>query len=278
MDELKQAQKDFLTGFYSREHLISSLLKRIIDVNLHNGKFSVLLVDIDHLKKINSKYGHLWGDEILKYVASTLRLVLGDKGLIFRYGGDEFVVLFSTSEPSQAFSLARQFNTVMKKRPFLFNGHLFKITVSCGLVTYPGDAQGAEDLLEVADKALYFSKRYGRNTTTRASKIGVQKFKIISTVFLEVFFIAALVFFLNIYFLRSNLRNILESSVRGLLPLGAKADTSIVLKSGDVIFGHIVSEDYDSIVVRVSFDQGSCKMDIKKSLIQSLKSTRSKSK
>ena len=199
MDELNDSQKDFLTGFYTREHLISTLLKRAIDANLHKEKFSILLVDIDHFKKINDKYGHLWGDEFLKYVASTLRLTLEDKGLIFRYGGDEFVVLFSTPDSKQAFMLAKQFNVVMRRRPFLFNGRLFKITISCGLATYPDDAQGAEELLKESDKALYFSKRYGRNTTTQAGKIGIQKFKIISVVFLEVFFIASIVFLVKTY-------------------------------------------------------------------------------
>ena len=80
MDDLSHAQKDFLTGFYTREHLASTLLKGIIDANLHNEKFSILLIDIDNFKKINDKYGHLWGDEFLKYVSSTLRLTLQNKG------------------------------------------------------------------------------------------------------------------------------------------------------------------------------------------------------
>lgn len=191
MDELKESQRDFLTGFYTREHLISTLLKRIIDAKMHGAKFSILLIDIDHFKNINDKYGHLWGDEFLRFVSSTLRLTLEDKGLIFRYGGDEFVVIFSTPDIKQAFLLAKQFNMVMRNRPFLFNGRLFKITISCGLATYPDDAQGAEELLKVADKALYFSKRYGRNVTTRAGRIKAQRFKIVFVVLLEICLIAA---------------------------------------------------------------------------------------
>ena len=272
MEDLQQSQKDFLTGFYTREHLISTLLKRIIDANLHNEKLSILLIDIDHFKRINDKYGHLWGDEFLKYVASTLRLTLEDKGLIFRYGGDEFVVLFSSPDPKQTFLLAKRFNVVMRNRPFLFNGRLFKITISCGLSTYPDDAQGAEELLKEADQALYFSKRYGRNTTTRAGKIGLQKFKIISTVFLEVFFILAILFSLNIYVFNSRFQRILNRlPIRKLLPLGIRSDTTIVLKSGDVIFGRIISEDQDKLVVSVSLGQGSCTMNIEKNLIESIK-------
>lgn len=273
MDDLANTQKDFLTGFYTREHLISALLKRIVDANLHNEKFSILLVDIDHFKKINDKYGHLWGDEFLKYIGSTLRLTLEEKGLIFRYGGDEFVVLFATADPRQAFLLAKQFNIVMRSRPFLFNGRLFRITLSCGLATYPDDAQGAEDLLQVADKALYFSKRYGRNTTTRAGKMGLQKFKIISVVFLEVFFIAALAFFINTYLFKGFLPRALgRLPIRSLLPLGVKADTTIILKTGDVISGRIISENQDEILVEVSLEQGRCTMNIEKALIQNIRS------
>ena len=277
MDDLSKTQKDFLTGFYTRDHLVSTLLKRIIDANLHSEKFSILLVDIDHFKKINDKYGHLWGDEFLKYISSTLRLTLQDKGSIFRYGGDEFVVLFAGADPRQAFLLAKQFNIVMRSRPFLFNGRLFKITLSCGLATYPDDAKGAENLLAAADKALYFSKSYGRNTTTRAGKIRLQKLKIISMVFLEVFCLAALVFFVNTYLFKGFLPKALSKlPIRRLLPLGVKADTTIILKTGDVILGRVISEEKDKLLIEISLEQGRCTMNIEKALIQSIKHTKNK--
>ena len=277
MKELNGTQKDFLTGFYTRDHLISSLLKRIIEANLRKEQFSILLIDIDHFKKINDKYGHLWGDEFLKYISSTLRLTLQDKGFIFRYGGDEFVVLFSSPDPKEAFLLAKQFNLVMRSRPFLFNGHLFRITLSCGLATYPDDAKGADDLLKLADKALYFSKRFGRNTTTRVGKMGWRRFKIILVVVLEVFFIMTAVSLLNTYFFKgSPIKAIKRLWFRRILPVGLKADTTIVLKSGEVILGSIISEDQDKLVVELALGQGSCTMNIEKSLIQDI--TRSENK
>ena len=279
MEELNGAQKDFLTGFYTRDHLISSLLKRIIEANLRKEQFSILLIDIDHFKKINDKYGHLWGDEFLKYISSTLRLTLQDKGFIFRYGGDEFVVLFSSPDPREAFLLAKQFNLVMRSRPFLFKGRLFKITLSCGLATYPDDAKGADDLLKLADKALYFSKRFGRNTTTRAGKMGWRRFKIISVVVLEIFFIMAAVSSLNTYFFKgSPIRAIKRLWFGRILPVGLKADTTIVLKSGEVILGSIISEDRDKLVVEVVLGQGSCTMNIEKSLIQDIIRSENKKK
>ncbi len=279
MDEWEQSQKDFLTGFYTREHLISALLKKIIDAKVHNEKFSIFLVDIDHFKRINDKYGHLWGDEFLKYVGSTLRLTLEEKGSIFRYGGDEFVVLFSSSDPKAAYALARQFNTVMSNRPFLFNSRLFRITISCGLATYPDDAKGAEDLLKAADNALYFSKRYGRNTTTRFSKIPLQKFKMITIIWLEALLLAALVFFLKTQFFKESPKQMFERLlITRVFPLGVKAETAIVLHSGDVILGRIISEDNNRFVVSVALGRGTATMTIEKNLVKSVVNTKNGTK
>ena len=271
MDGLKDTQKDFLTGFYTREHLTSELDRRITDANIHNEKFSILLIDIDHFKKINDKHGHLWGDEFLKFIGSTLRLTLEDKGLIFRYGGDEFVVLFSTTDPKQAFLLAKQFNLVVRNRPFLFNGHLFKITISCGLATFPKNGTTPEALMENADKALYFSKRFGRNTTTQAGKIGFYKIRIALVVLLEICFIAGLAFFAHSYFFKDSFQRFLAKlPVKRIISTGVAADTTVVLKSGQVISGKIVDEDQKKLVMEVSLGRGSCTMNIEKGLIQSI--------
>jgi len=250
MDKLDQVQKDVMTGAYTREQLFPVLKKRIINANLHNEKLSILLVDIDHFKEINDKYGHLWGDEFLKYVASTLRLSLEGKGLIFRYGGDEFVVLFSTPDPKQAFLLAMQFNVLLKEHPFLFSGRLFNVTLSCGLATYPEDAQRAEDLVKAADKALYFSKRLGRNTTTRAGKIGVYRFRIISVWVLKASLIAALLFFLTVYVFRDGVqKSIKKLIVDNLFSFACKRDAKVVLENGTAVKGRIIAEDEDKLVI-----------------------------
>jgi len=271
MDGLEEAQKDFLTGFYNREYLISTLLKRIIDAKLRKEKLSILLIDIDHFKRINDKHGHLWGDEFLKYVASTLRLTLENKGLIFRYGGDEFVVIFSTSSPKEAYLLARQFNLVMKNRPFLFNGRLFKITISCGLATCPDDASSAEALLKAADQALYFSKRFGRNTTTCVSRIKLQRFKMAIVVLLELSLIFGLGLLVHRYVYKGLFGKTLKSfAISRLLPVKVKADTKIVLRSGDVVLGRVISEDQEKLVVEVSLGQGSCTMNVEKAQVQDI--------
>ena len=97
--------------------------------------------------------------------------------------------------------------------------------------------------------------------------------------FLEVLFIAALIFFINTYLFKGFLPKTLSRlSIRRLLPVGIKADTTIILKSGDVILGRIVAEDEDKLVVEVSLEQGRCTMNIEKALIQSIRRTKNRNK
>jgi diguanylate cyclase (GGDEF)-like protein len=256
MDDLDQFQKDVMTGAYNRGELFPVLKKRIIDAKLHNEKLSILLVDIDHFKRINDKYGHLWGDEFLKYVANTLHQTIADKGLTFRYGGDEFVILFSNSDPRESFLLAQQFNQSMKKHPFLFKGRLFNMKVSCGLATYPDDARESEVLLKAADKALYFSKRHRRSITVRAGKIGLYRFKMVAGLLLKSFLAGTLAFFLSSYFLRTEVRaSIRKTMVSRLLSAFSKTDARVILKDGGAIKGRIIAEDTKSLVIAVPLDK-----------------------
>jgi len=92
----------------------------------------------------------------------------------------------------------------MRNRPFLFNGRLFKITISCGLATYPDNAQGAEELLKVADKALYFSKRFGRNTIPGQATSGC-KTKDGCSSYLGIYLYCIVGIFVNNYFVKNYL-------------------------------------------------------------------------
>lgn len=273
-DNLSQAQKDFLTGFFNRELLSPTLERKVMEAKLHNQKFSILLIDIDHFKKINDKYGHLWGDEFLKYVASTLRLTLSDKGVIFRYGGDEFVVVFKEADPKKVLVLAKMFNLVMRNRPFLFNGHLFKITLSCGMATYPDDAKDAEGLVKIADKAMYISKRSGRNMTVRANRIGIQRLKKLGTLLTQIIVVLAVWCVIGGYFFKDKIKAYLPDfskiSLKRIIPARFNADTKIVLQSGEVVVGRAVAEDDKTIVVEISMGQGTGQVPIEKRKILSI--------
>ena len=168
---LKQAQKDFLTGFYSKGPLKPFLSKLIDDGLLSQNKFSLAVLDLDRFKKFNDKFGHLFGDEVLKYAAGTMRLTFHESPhSFFRFGGDEFIGVFPDKSPSELLHLVRKCNYNLYHRPFLFQGRLYRISLSCGVAGFPGDAKSSEELIDKADKAMYVAKRYGRSRVALAGK------------------------------------------------------------------------------------------------------------
>lgn len=163
MHELIDATKDYLTHCYTRESLNPFLGKMEADYRLNHIPFSVLIIDVDHFKFFNDKYGHLCGDEVLKYFSSSIRLDLeSEMNMPFRFGGDEFIVVFPGKTARETRRLAERLKKNIKMRPCLYKGKNIKMGFSGGITCYPGDANSVEELLERADEALYYSKNSGR--------------------------------------------------------------------------------------------------------------------
>ena len=147
--------KDFLTNCYAREGLIPYLKKMEEEYLTNKRPFSVLIMDVDHFKSFNDKYGHLYGDEVLKYFSSSMRLDLEDEeNAAFRFGGDEFVTVFPNKAPGDAYRLASRLRKNIRTRSCLIKGRQISITFSGGISGYPTDANTIEDILDKADKAL----------------------------------------------------------------------------------------------------------------------------
>lgn len=131
---------------------------------------SLLMVDIDNFKKINDNYGHLFGDRVICMVADILKANVKGKDLAARYGGEEFVVLLPETPEDGARALAEKIRTTIaagRIRRQDSNQTLSKITVSLGVSTYQ-QGESANEFFDRADKALYVSKREGRNRVTVA--------------------------------------------------------------------------------------------------------------
>jgi diguanylate cyclase (GGDEF)-like protein len=244
--------KDNITGFYSRENLFSFLSEELKKADQAKEKLSVLLIDIDHFKRINDRYGHLCGDDILRYFASTLRLLVYNEGIIFRYGGDEFVIVLPRHNALETFFLGKQINWAVKNRPCLHHGKLFRVTLSIGTATYREDAHDAESLLAQADRAMYVSKKYGRNVTTQASKVKWFKVRIFFTILAEI---------ILVFFIFLGIKNLLFSKFLseqldkiGLVKVSARYDylDTLVLKSGSVLRGKIIGQDANAITLSLS--------------------------
>ena len=150
---------DHLTGLHNRQS-IDQLWEREIQRSVRYGDvFSIVLIDIDHFKRVNDNYGHLVGDELLFQFAQLLREVSRDTDHIGRWGGEEFIVLIPNTNLSSAVLMAEKIRESIDSFSFTTEG---RITVSIGIATYR-NGMNQDDLFSVADAALYRAKAQGRN-------------------------------------------------------------------------------------------------------------------
>ena len=158
------ATTDPLTGVYNRR-----TFKELAEPQLSRSRrghmaVSLLMLDLDHFKRINDSYGHLGGDDILRSFADMIRLCLRKEDLLARYGGEEFVVLLPGAAEEAAAALAERIREQVSALPMDANGHRARVTVSIGVATEAGDTlPSLEAMLGRADEALYQAKREGRN-------------------------------------------------------------------------------------------------------------------
>jgi diguanylate cyclase (GGDEF)-like protein len=151
---------DPLTGALTREHFAKHLYEEIEVSCMYGQSFSMVFMDIDQLKSVNEKQGHAYGDLLLKTFVQTLRSVMRGTDLLFRHGGDEFVLLLPSNDAAQAASLTeRLMEGVKADMESLWPPAT--VTFSAGVASYPFDGGTAEQILAVADGRLKQAKRQG---------------------------------------------------------------------------------------------------------------------
>ncbi len=157
------ANKDPLTGLYNKGYIMEQI-KYHINLALSTKKpFSVIMLDIDHFKKVNDIYGHLCGDYVLKKLSSVFLEQTRSMNITGRYGGEEFIILAPQSNVHSAFNFAERLRTLIENIQFSYEGKNFKITISCGVAELTPKIKKPETLIANADKALYQAKNSGRN-------------------------------------------------------------------------------------------------------------------
>lgn len=162
------ARHDALTGLPNRHHF-SDCLEYSLDA-LPARRFAIIACDLDHFKPVNDTHGHEAGDRVLCCIADRLRLVIGDKGIVSRIGGDEFIILITQTMDNQDLQrLADQLRTTIALPVEIGEGRLVKIGVSLGIACAPDCGTTEKDLFRMADTALYEAKDRGRNTFAFAS-------------------------------------------------------------------------------------------------------------
>ena len=121
------------------------------------------MVDIDHFKTFNDRYGHLVGDAILRSISDRIKENIRQVDLIGRYGGEEFSVILTETDKEGALLAAERIRRAVEANDINIYDESLKISVSIGIAVFPGDAVRPETLIEKADRALYQAKQTGRN-------------------------------------------------------------------------------------------------------------------
>ena len=163
----RAATKDFLTGTYNKKYFLDRIQSEFFFTKRHGGHLSVLVVDIDHFKKVNDTYGHLAGDIALQKVSHHLLSHTRKDDMVARFGGEEFMIMMRGCDAEQARVLAENLRLGIAQMQVQATGHTFSITISVGIATL-SDANKTEftlfeSLLEKADSLLYKAKTSGRN-------------------------------------------------------------------------------------------------------------------
>ncbi len=166
---LQSTYTDPLTGVYNRAALHSGFQREWKLARRQDLPLSILVLDIDHFKKINDSYGHAAGDEVLVKIADCLRKTVRSSDMIFRYGGEEFVILLSNTHPKGAELLAERLRLAIRSIDCRDIAQGLRITASIGVATLNPVEETAEQLLKRADEALYQAKRQGRDQVVMAS-------------------------------------------------------------------------------------------------------------
>jgi len=159
---------DVLTQAFNRRYLydyLPPLLKRAEKERLSIG---ILMIDMDNFKRVNDDFGHLVGDKVLKELVKILKKNLREQDKVIRYAGDEFIIVVENGEISYLKKIATRIKEEVEKAVFENN---IKCTISIGIARYPQDAKCLEELIELADQALYFSKRRGKNKLYLISEV-----------------------------------------------------------------------------------------------------------
>jgi diguanylate cyclase (GGDEF)-like protein len=155
-----RARTDFLTGLPNHRFFQTTLSTELVRAQRHNHPLSLLIIDLDFLKDVNDRFGHPTGDTVIRSVGETIRVSCRDFDFAARYGGEEFTVILPETPLTGAIQVADRIRERISFMVFPGIGH---ITASIGVSNYPVNALGKEDLIRVADQALYIAKNNGRD-------------------------------------------------------------------------------------------------------------------
>jgi diguanylate cyclase (GGDEF)-like protein len=152
------AEVDSLTGVANRRAFDAALTLAVERADGYGDGFGLLMIDLDHFKRLNDQHGHLVGDEVLRIAAHRIRAECRESDLAARYGGEEFAVIIDTADETQVLAVAERIRAAVATADTPV-----PVTASLGVARYPADAGTGAELVAAADAALYVAKADGRN-------------------------------------------------------------------------------------------------------------------
>jgi diguanylate cyclase (GGDEF)-like protein/putative nucleotidyltransferase with HDIG domain len=167
---IEMAATDGLTGLQNHRTFQERLAEECLRATRYKPPLSLLLLDVDHFKQFNDAFGHPAGDAILKQVASILHECARKTDVVARYGGEEFVIILTETDADQAMQAAERVRSAIKRAEWAHRA----ITVSIGISTLQEGIELPAAMVQAADKALYFSKRTGRNRSAHWNELPVE--------------------------------------------------------------------------------------------------------
>ena len=155
---------DALTSAHNREYFDTRLASELAYAKRHNAPLSLIILDIDHFKRVNDTYGHRVGDQVLVTLVRTARPALRTEDVFCRYGGEEFAIILRTTDVDQAACVAERIRAIVAELRIDAAGSTFGLTVSLGCASLECCRElTPESLISVADRRLYAAKHAGRN-------------------------------------------------------------------------------------------------------------------
>ena len=163
---------DEVTGLFNQRKLIEDLDLYISRYQHEKVDFSLLFIDIDYFKNVNDQYGHVVGSQLLIDMAAVLKTQLRSSDLVYRYGGDEFIVLLPRTDVEVTKKIALRISESVKAAEFIIDTEKkYKLSLSIGVASFPDDAQSAKAIIDFADKMMYLSKKSGRGKVFHVTEV-----------------------------------------------------------------------------------------------------------
>jgi two-component system cell cycle response regulator len=165
---LSSALRDGLTKLFNKRYLMDRLDSELKFAQRHETSLSLLLIDLDHFKKVNDTHGHLAGDAVLAHIAQVLTRAVRNEDVVARFGGEEFAIILRAIGLEPAVQMAERLRKNIEAARVKCAAGELKATISIGVAGFPSTAaKTPEQLVEAADQALYRAKHDGRNCTRR---------------------------------------------------------------------------------------------------------------